>query len=60
MAEGAMQAVLTPVGEFFQWSIGNFGKVLETIVSNPILLISTIGVVLVGFVFGLLGRLIRL
>lgn len=60
MAEGVMQAFLIPIGEFFEWSIGSFGKVLETIVSDPILLISTVGVVLVGFVFGLLGRLIRL
>lgn len=60
MTEGAMQAVLTPIGEFFQWSIGCFGDIMEQIVSSPVLLISTIGVVLVGFVFGLLGRLIRL
>lgn len=60
MAEGAMSAFLTPLSEFFTWSVGNLGDVVSTIVESPVLLAMTAGTLLVGFCFGLVGRLIKL
>ena len=60
MAEGAMTALLSSVGEFFTQSITWLGDVLETVTANPALLIMVIAMPVAGFAVGLLGRLIRL
>lgn len=60
MAEGAMTAFLDPIGDFFTQSIDWLGTVLDTVVSNPALLVLVIAMPVIGFAVGLLGRLIRL
>ena len=60
MAEGTMTALLTSIGEFFTQSITWLGDVLETVTSNPALLVMVIAMPVAGFAVGLLGRLIRL
>lgn len=60
MAEGAMTAFLSNIGEFFTQSVTWLGDVLDVVVQNPALLIMVIAMPVVGFAVGLLGRLIRL
>lgn len=60
MAEGAMTEFLTNIGTFFTQSVTWLGDVLDTVVSNPALLVLVIAMPVVGFAVGLLGRLIRL
>ena len=60
MAEGAMTAFLSGIGEFFTQSVTWLGDVLDVVVENPALLIMVIAMPIVGFAVGLLGRLIRL
>lgn len=60
MAEGAMTAILTSIGEFFTQSITWLGDVLDVVTSNPVLLIMVIAMPVCGFAVGLLSRLIRL
>lgn len=60
MAEGAMTAFLTSIGEFFTQSITWLGNVLEVVTENPALLVMVIAMPVVGFSVGLLSRLIRL
>lgn len=55
-----MEALLTDIGTFFTQSISWLGTVLNTITSNPALLILCIAMPVIGFAVGLLGRLIRL
>ena len=55
-----MAEFLEPIGQFFTWSIGNLADVAQTITESPVLLAMTAGVMLVGFCFGLVGRLIKL
>lgn len=60
MAEGAMTEFLTNIGTFFTQSVTWLGDVLDTVISNPALLVLVIAMPVVGFAVGLLGRLIRL
>lgn len=60
MAENAMTEVLTNIGTFFTQAIEWLGTVLDTVVSNPVLLIMVVAMPIVGFAVGLLSRLIRL
>ena len=60
MADGAMSAFLTPIGDFFTQSIEWLGEVLTTVTSNPALLVLVIAMPVCGFAVGLLGRLIRM
>lgn len=60
MAEGAMTAVLTSIGEFFTQSITWLGNVLDVVTESPVLLIMVIAMPVCGFAVSLLARLIRL
>ena len=60
MAEGAMTAFLSSIGEFFTQSISWLGDVLDIVTENPALLVMVIAMPIVGFAVGLLSRLIRL
>lgn len=60
MAEGAMTAFLSSIGEFFTQCITWLGNVLDVVTENPALLVLVIAMPVVGFAVGLLGRLIRL
>lgn len=60
MAEGAMSAILTEIGTFFTQSVTWMGDILNTVTDSPALLILVIAMPVVGFAFGLLGRLIRM
>lgn len=60
MPDGAMQAFLTNIGTFFEQSITWLGNVLDTVTTNPALLVLVIAMPVVGFAVGLLSRLIRL
>lgn len=60
MAEGAMTAILSEIGSFFTQSVTWMGDILNTVTESPALLILVIAMPVVGFSFGLLGRLIRM
>lgn len=60
MAEGAMTDFLTNISTFFTQAIAWLGDVLDTVVSNPALLVLVIAMPVCGFAVGLLSRLIRL
>lgn len=60
MAEGAMSALLTEIGTFFTQAVTWLGDVLETVTTNPALLVMVIAMPVCGFAVGLLSRLIRL
>ena len=61
LAEGtAMTEILSSIGTFFTQAIDWLGTVLDTVVSNPVLLIMVIAMPICGFAVGLLSRLIRL
>ena len=60
MAEGAMADILSQIGTFFTQSITWMGDILTEVTSTPALLILVIAMPVVGFAFGLLGRLIRM
>lgn len=60
MAEGAMSSILTEIGTFFTQSVTWMGDILDTVIASPALLILVIAMPVVGFAFGLLGRLIRM
>ena len=55
-----VEALLTDIGTFFTQSITWLGTVLNTITSNPALLILCIAMPVIGFSVGLLNRLIRM
>lgn len=60
MAEGAMAAFLTNIGTFFTESVGWATEILGNVTSEPALTVLVLGFPIVGFAFGLLGRLIRM
>lgn len=60
MAEGAMTDFLTTIGTFFTQSVTWMGDILDVVTENPALTILVLGMPIVGFAVGLLGRLIRL
>lgn len=55
----AMTELLAAATSLFTWVMTQLGSVITTITSNPILLLSFL-MVLVGFVFGILRRLINI
>lgn len=57
--EVTMEAILTQVGTFLTQAITWMGNVLDTIVSEPALLLMVIAMPVAGFAVGLLNRLIR-
>lgn len=62
MAEGAsaMSAFLTEVGTFFTQSLEWTGSILGTVIESPALMVMVVGMPIVGFAYGLLGRLFRM
>lgn len=60
MVEGAMATLLSDIGSFFSQSITWMGDILNEVTTSPALLILVIAMPVVGFAFGLLGRLIRM
>ena len=60
MAEGAMQAFLTEIGTFFTQSVDWATDILSKVSAEPALTVLVLGFPIVGFAFGLLGRLIRM
>lgn len=60
MAEGAMSAFLTEIGTFFTQAVGWTTDILSNVTSEPALTVLVLGFPIVGFAFGLLGRLIRM
>lgn len=57
MAVETMETFLTNIGAFFTQAIAWVGQLIETIVSNPALLIVVFAMPIVGFAVGLLCRL---
>lgn len=55
-----MAQLLENIGSFFTQSIDWLGDVLETVASNPVLLVMVIAMPCIGFSVGLLKRLVRL
>lgn len=55
----AMTELLAAGTSLFSWVMTQLGSVITTITSNPILLLSFL-MTLVGFVFGILRRLINI
>ena len=53
-----MDALLTSVGSVFTAAIGWVGDVADVIASNPILLLSCVGVPLCGIGIGMFKRLL--
>lgn len=60
MADGVMSAFLTEIGTFFTQSLEWTTSVLAEVTSDPALTVLVLGFPIVGFAFGLLGRLIRM
>lgn len=60
MAEGTMDAFLTNIGTFFTQSVEWTTDILSHVTSEPALTVLVLGFPIVGFAFGLLGRLIRM
>jgi len=60
MAEATMATFLADIGTFFTQSVTWMGDILDTVIADPALTVLVIGMPIVGFAFGLLGRLIRL
>ncbi len=60
MAEGAMSSFLTEVGLFFTQSLEWTGGILDVVITSPALLVMVVGMPIVGFSYGLLGRLFRM
>lgn len=59
-ATNVMADFLSGVGTFFTTSIEWLGTVLNTVVSNPPLLILVLAMPIIGFSVGLLKRLIHM
>ena len=59
-AGSTMDAFLGTIGTFFTQSVSWMGDILDIVVENPALTIMCLGMPIVGFAVGLLGRLIRL
>lgn len=55
-----MASFLEQVGTFFTQSLEWTGSILTTVISNPALLVMVVGMPIVGFSYGLLGRLFRM
>lgn len=59
MAEGAMAGFLTDIGTFFTQALTWTTSILDEVISSPALTVVVLGFPIVGFAFGLLGRLFR-
>ena len=59
MAEGAMAAFLTDIGTFFTQALTWCTTILDEVVKSPALTVVVLGFPVVGYAFGLLGRLFR-
>lgn len=59
-ASEGMSTLLTEIGAFFTQAITWMSSILTEVTSDPALLILVIAMPVVGFAFGLLGRLIRM
>jgi len=59
MAEGAMESMLASIGTYFTQAMTWMGDVLETVVSNPALLILVIAMPVISFAIGIFQRLVR-
>lgn len=55
-----IESFLSNIGSFFTTAISWLGTVLNTVISNPPLLIMVLAFPIIGFAVGLLSRLIRL
>lgn len=60
MAENAMADFLTNIGTFFTQSVTWATDILGEVSAEPALTVLVLGFPIVGFAFGLLGRLIRM
>lgn len=54
-----MAAFLENVGSFFTQSLEWTGSILDTVVESLALLVMVVGMPIVGFAYGLLGRLFQ-
>lgn len=59
MAEGTMANFLTDIGTFFTQSLDWTTTILDKVIDSPALTVIVLGFPIVGFAFGLLGRLFR-
>ncbi len=55
----SVSSILTNIGVIFTQCVEWIGTLSEAIVTNPLLLICVIGFLVVGFVVGLLARILR-
>lgn len=60
MAEGAMSTFLTEIGTFFTQALDWTTSILDSVTASPALTVLVLGFPIVGFAFGLLGRLFRM
>lgn len=61
IVEGSTMAeFLTQVGTFFTQSLEWTTSILDTVITSPALLVMVVGMPIVGFAYGLLGRLFRM
>ncbi len=60
MAEGTMTTFLTTIGEFFTSSLGWAVDIYAEVIKEPALLILCVGIPIVGFVYGLIRRIVSL
>lgn len=60
MTENAMTELLATLTEFFTWCITQMTALFGQITGEPILFIIVFGFLIVGFIFGLVNRLIRI
>lgn len=59
MAADTMADFLTSIGTFFTQSLDWTTTILDEVTSSPALTVIVLGFPIVGFAFGLLGRLFR-
>lgn len=55
-----MASFLESVGTFFTESLDWTGSILDVVIASPPLLVMVVGMPIVGFAYGLLGRLFRM
>ena len=60
MEVSVIESALVPLSAFFEQCITWMGNILSFIAENPFIMVLCFGMPIVGFAFGLLGRLIRL
>lgn len=55
-----MATFLTDIGTFFTQSLGWMTSILDKVTDSPALTVLVLGFPIVGFAFGILGRLIKM